>query len=249
MSRPRRAALGLAALALGAALVQTGCALTAPAVMPGGGEVRDLPLIEVRPDSLRPGAPLVVLLTGDGGWSGHMKRLSFALAQRGVPVVGWNSLRYYWRRRSPEEGASDLARVIRHYRRRWRSGQVLLVGYSYGADVAPFLARRLPEEMRGEVAAVALMGFSPRASFRFYIPLWWGQYMGPTTATRPELLALVAEGVPVLCVNGTGEAAHARGCEGLQAPGLRVELLPGGHHFERHADRLAEMMLELLPDS
>lgn len=238
----RRAPRGGFALLIAAASL-SGCTLTAPVVMPAAPEVRDLPLIEVLPDTLRPGTPMAVLLTGDGGWAGHSRRLSAALARRGVPVVGWNSLRYYWVRRSPEEAAADLARVIGHYRRRWRAGPVLVLGYSYGADVAPFLVRRLPDGVREEVAGVGVMGFSPHASFRFYIPLWWGRYTGPTLPTRPELLALAKSGVRTVCVNGTREAAPARGCEGLEAPGLRVVLLPAGHHFRQHADALAELLL------
>jgi len=46
-----------------------------------------------------------------------------------------------------EATARDLARVIEHYTRTWNKPRVLLIGYSQGADVLPFLVNRLPEEI------------------------------------------------------------------------------------------------------
>ena len=43
--------------------------------------------------------------------------------------------------------AGDLARIIRHYLQAWNKKRVVLIGYSLGADVLPFLANRLPEDV------------------------------------------------------------------------------------------------------
>lgn len=47
----------------------------------------------------------------------------------------------------------------------WGRKWVLLIGYSLGADVMPFLAGRLPEDLRQQVAAVTLLGPGRTASF------------------------------------------------------------------------------------
>ena len=39
-----------------------------------------------------------VLLSGDGGWAGLDKEVAAALAARGIPVAGIDSLRYFWQR-------------------------------------------------------------------------------------------------------------------------------------------------------
>jgi type IV secretory pathway VirJ component len=50
-----------------------------------------------------------VLLTGDGGWAGLDQELAERLAARGVPVVGFNSLKYFRTERTPEEAATAAA--------------------------------------------------------------------------------------------------------------------------------------------
>src|SRR5881628_1208854 len=109
-------------------------------------KVDNLPLIKV--PAKAPGRDeLAVLLTGDGGWAQTDKGLSEALTKGGIPVVGWNSLRYFLKRRDPDRSAKDLERILRHYLPLWHKERVILIGYSFGADVMPFLASRLPPDL------------------------------------------------------------------------------------------------------
>ena len=80
---------------------------------------------------------MAIILTGDGGWAGLDKSLAAGFAARGIPSIGWNSLRYYWTPRTPDGAAADLARIIRHYMPEWMAKRVILVGYWFGADVLP----------------------------------------------------------------------------------------------------------------
>jgi len=41
----------------------------------------------------------------------------------------------------------DLTRILRHYLPAWNRQKVVLVGYSMGADVLPFLISRLPADL------------------------------------------------------------------------------------------------------
>jgi type IV secretory pathway VirJ component len=75
-------------------------AVSAPA------ELGDLPIIEVPAQSAARPDVFGILLSGDGGWAGLDKDLSTNLAERGLPVVGIDSLRYFWRERAPESAAA-----------------------------------------------------------------------------------------------------------------------------------------------
>src|SRR5207237_9005597 len=90
------------------------------------------------------------------------------LAGRGISVVGFNSLKYFWHRRSPEEAARDLSEVIERYAQRWGRGRVLLIGYSYGADVLPFVASRLPPEIAERVALTVFLNPGHNADLAFH---------------------------------------------------------------------------------
>ena len=234
-----RCARRLLPLALG--LAAGACSLVAPTSMPTAPAVRGLPLIERPAPGGTAGRPLAVLLSGDGGWSGRVNEIAKELGREGISTVGWNSLRYYWRERTPNEASADLARVIEHYRRVWRAGPVLLVGYSFGADVLPFLANRLPETLLDRVEEVAVVGFSPEANFEFHVGSWFGQQEGRTYPSRPEVAMLARRGVPVLCVNGKDE--ELRGCDGLSLPGVAVVYLPSGHSFHGQYDDIARLVV------
>ena len=214
----------------------------AAGVAAGDPALRDLGLVEVAATApaARPGLGDVfaVILTGDGGWAEIDKELAARLAAAGVPSVGWSSLKYYWTPRTPEAAAADLARTIDHYARRWQRSRVLLVGYSFGADVLPFLANRLPPDARSRVALAGLVGLSPVASFEFHVTGWLGIDRGEH-ATVPEVRRLAP--TPVVCIQGGDERDSA--CGALGGGTGRVVTLPGGHHFGGDYGRLADALL------
>ena len=212
---------------------------------PTAPEVQDLPLVE-EPAS---GGPvrdvLAVLLSGDGGWAGIDKGIAGALAGRGIPVVGWNSLRYYWTPRTPDGAGQDLARLLRHYMGAWGKRRVILLGYSFGADVLPFLVSRLPTELRSRVAGVGLLGLSPRAAFEFHVTGWLRGEEDPRYPTIPELARL--QGLRVACLYG--EDDHDSACRSLPAGEARAVALPGGHHFGGDYPRLAVTLMAALDEA
>ncbi len=135
-------------------------------------DIGDLPLQEVHASGQSD--EFALLLTGDGGWAGLDQELAARLAAGGVPTVGLNSLKYFWTERTPEVTARDVARVLRHYFAAWSKQRVLLIGYSFGADVLPFVVNRLPPELRERVASVSLLGIDSNASFEVRIADWVG---------------------------------------------------------------------------
>ncbi len=179
-----------------------------------------------------------MILTGDGGWADIDKSVAAGLAAAGVPVVGWSSLRYYWTPRTPEAAAADLARIVEHYSAAWKKQRVLLVGYSFGADVLPFLVNRLPAPARARIGSVSLLGLSDTAAFEFHVSSWLGGGGDAQHPTAPEVARLA---VPVTCVHGTDEKDSA--CLGLEGPRVRVVPLGSGHHFGGSYERVVELIL------
>ena len=215
---------------------------------PPPGALNDLPVIEVEAGTAR-GAlaeTFAVLVSGDGGWAGIDKELAAHLAAAGMPVVGVDSLRYFWAERTPEGFASDLERIIRHYRQKLERPRVLLIGYSQGADVLPFALNRLPAATRNDLALVVLLGLAERAQFEFHLSSWVGSSSGGLP-TRPEVARLqsVASNPPLLCV--WGEEDEDAICGTLTGPRLTTLKLPGGHHFDGDYEALARKLLAAIP--
>jgi type IV secretory pathway VirJ component len=199
-------------------------------------DIDDLPLTEVHASGAA--EEFALLLTGDGGWAGLDQELAARLAASGVPTVGLNSLKYFWSERTPEATARDVARLLRHYLAAWSKQRVLLIGYSFGADVLPFVVNRLPPELRERVASVSLLGIDSNASFEVRIADWVASdSAGPPT--RPEVAALAH--LPVLCVYGEGESDSI--CPQLSAAGIAREQIGKGHHFSGEYALLADRIL------
>lgn len=199
-------------------------------------QINDLPVNEVHAQG--DSDEFALLLTGDGGWAGLDQELAARLAASGVPTVGLNSLKYFWTQRTAEQAAQDVARIIRHYLAGWNKKQVLLVGYSFGADVLPFVVNRLPAELRSQVRTVSLLGLDSNASFEVSVADWIGSDAAGLP-TRPELARLAT--TPVLCIYGEGERDSI--CPGLSAPRVHSEQVGSGHHFGGEYAQLADRIL------
>jgi type IV secretory pathway VirJ component len=187
-------------------------------------------------------ARIAILLTGDGGWRASDRGLAEALAARGIPTVGWSSLRYFLHGRSPEEGAADLAEVLRHYLAAWHAEEAVVIGYSFGADVVPFFVNRLPEDLRARIPLVALVGPDRRADFRLTLADFLGRDGKDARPVLPEIEKL--RGKPVLCSYGREEAASL--CTELSPELARVVPRPGGHRLASHGKVVAGHILETL---
>jgi type IV secretory pathway VirJ component len=206
----------------------------------GAADVADLPLVEMPVTGSAPELPLALLLSGDGGWAGLDKGIAAELTARGLPVVGLSTLKYYWNARTPEESARDVARIMRHYLGAWKRERVLLVGYSFGANVLPFIVNRLPPELRGRIAGVSLLGLEPNTSFEIRVSGWLpGSSIG-TFPVRPEIEKL--QGVNTMCLYGKGEKQDP--CAQLAGPTMTAREVGKGHHFSGDYAALAEAVLQ-----
>ena len=86
---------------------------------------------------------------------------------------------------------------------------MLLIGYSRGADVLPFMASRLPRDLRESTQLIALLGLEPTIDFK-YAPAWSlaaYTHKEPQFAVKPEVEKL--RGQNVLCIFGAKEKTRS----------------------------------------
>lgn len=205
----------------------------APAVPIG-----DLPLIEVPAHAASGGRVMAILVTGDGGWADLDKSLAEGLAGAGIPTVALNSLRYFWTRRQPGEAAAALARIIDAYSAAWKKDEVILIGYSFGADVLPLLVNRMDVTAHARVRRIALLGLSKSATLEFHVSEWFGSSVEAEYPTLPEVERIT---VPTLCIRGAGEDDSA--CREVKNPHVREVVVGEGHHFGGDYARLVRLIL------
>src|SRR3984957_11723567 len=200
--------------------------------------LKDLPLIEVPHTGTGNDDLFAVLLSGDGGWAGIDKEVAHSLAERGIPVVGWDTLRYFWTARTPDGLARDLDRTLDYYATAWGRQRVLLIGYSQGADVLPFAVNRLAATARTRILTTTLLGLGRNAAFEFHLSNWVGPAAGLPILPEYQKMSRTS----TLCVFGAGDQDSL--CADFPAGTAGTVELSGGHHFDGDYDGLARMVLK-----
>ncbi len=222
-----------------AAFAKLAAATARARLAPPPAALGDLPVVEVpaQPGTAQSDA-FALLMSGDGGWAGIDQDIAAALTASGIPVVGLDSLRYYWTARTPEGLAEDTDKLIRYYLAHFGKKRVLLIGYSQGADVLPFAVNRLPAATRASVALTAILGMSEHALFEFHVSSWVSDSKsGPETLPEVDRIT----GMPVLCIYGADESDSL--CPKLDPNKIIVVKVKGGHHFDGDYAGLAQHIL------
>lgn len=207
------------------------------------------------------GDVLTILYSGDGGWADLDKQLGTAFAARGIPVLGINSFKYFWRNRSPDVAAQQLDALITDSLAKWHKQRVWLVGFSFGADALPTLIDKLSPAARSRITQLVLL--SPSRDITFEIQLQG--YMKPqghfamllknlsdrfnNVPDYPALPPVVAldNRFPVVCYYGKDDADDSLCTERGLPAWVTVHGEAGGHHFDEGYQPLAEQMIDELP--
>ncbi|HWU61997.1 MAG TPA: AcvB/VirJ family lysyl-phosphatidylglycerol hydrolase [Ensifer sp.] len=184
---------------------------------------------------------MAIFYSGDGGWRDIDSQIGEYLQTQGIPVVGVDSLRYFWKRKDQATTANDLGRIIDAYRKKWKVKNVLLLGYSFGADVLPSAYDALTDRQRAAVKFMSLLALTKSVDYEISVTGWFGaegSYQGGTT------LDAIAKVDPKLvqCIGGTGDGEAV--CKDLKDKGIDVVELPGDHHFNNDYDKVSEVILD-----
>jgi type IV secretory pathway VirJ component len=209
------------------------------------------------------GDVMAIIYSGDGGWADLDRRLGIAFIDRGIPVLGINTFKYYWRDRTPDESARELDVLMTSYLGVWGKQRIWLVGYSFGADILPSIVARLSPANRARICQLVLL--SPSRDVTFEIELegymiqqgWFKehlktllQHVNPIAHhdARPPLLAL-RDQPPVICYYGVDDADDSVCTEPMLPSWITVHAKKGDHHFDGGYQPLALQMLGELPAS
>lgn len=187
---------------------------------------------------------MAVIYSGDGGWRDLDEEVGGALQKQGIPVIGVDALRYFWKEKQPQEVASDLGRIIDTYRKQWKVRNVVLIGYSFGADIIPATYNLLPERAKSHVVQLSLLGLSTEVDFEISVQGWLGVAGEGKGGKTVDDIAKIDPKL-VQCVYGTEEEDEDP-CPGLKAKGVETIAIEGGHHFDEDYEALAKRIVTSL---
>jgi type IV secretory pathway VirJ component len=192
-------------------------------------EVKKLPLVITNSKTRVMKAPVALLISGDGGWYGFEQSIADNLATQGIPTVGLDSKKYFWKRRTPEETAADIGKALNFYGTQWGKEKFILIGYSLGAELVPFIVNRLNEDIKSRVASAILLSPATTTDFEIHFSNMLGMGNRQNTyKTVDEIITM--KNIPTLIIFGEGEKTEIPDL--LSRTSVLIRKIPGDHHYK-----------------
>lgn len=180
--------------------------------------------------------PLVFYISGDGGFNSFSTSFMKQWNNAGYPVVSLNARSYFFRAKQPDVAAKVIAGLLNHYMASWRRNSVILIGYSFGADVLPFIQTRLPQNIETKVNHTVLL--SPSHTTDFEVHLFYGHSGSNVPAEINKL------NNPTLLVYGNKESDVP--VNEVRNPKVTSLVFSGDHHYDDNVSELVAQIVKRL---
>lgn len=197
----------------------------------------DLPIKEWNTTSEN---PFVLYISGDGGFNNFSTGLCTAISKAGFSITAINAKSYFWSKKTPEQAANDIGDYLEKKLKERKNKQIVLAGYSFGADVIPFIANKLPDSLKKNLLAVVLL--SPSSSTDFEIH--WTDILGWNKKRNMDVVAGINKmNVPkTVTIFGSDEDDFP--VKDIKLVNYNNEILPGGHHLDGDTGKVAGVMVK-----
>lgn len=201
-------------------------------------EITDLPLV-INPAKKEAGNSLVILISGDGGWITFDKQLAKGLSENGVPVVGLNALKYFWKKKTPDKTARDIAMIIQHYSKLYHKDKIVLSGFSFGSDVLPFIYNRLPKTTKDKVSFIQLISPSNFTDFEIHVNDLFSINDKERIPNVDNEIKKID--IPIYCYYGKDE--RDKPLKNLKMNNFYLQIIEGDHHYNNNVAKIIKPIL------
>jgi type IV secretory pathway VirJ component len=187
-----------------------------------------LPLVITNAKIIRNRSPFAFMVSGDGGWYWFEQSIADSLASLGIATIGLDAKRYFWERKSPEETTSDITAAIRFYSNFFGKSHLIMIGYSLGAEIIPFILARLPGDIRSEISSSVLLSPGDFTDFEIHLSNMIGLgNPNDTLNVVKEINKLSSENI--ICIFGKDEKTNVP--DRLNLSKIKIVYIPGDHHY------------------
>ena len=181
--------------------------------------------------------PLIFYISGDGGFNKFSISFMQTLNKEGYAVIGLNAKEYFWSKKKPQEAATAIEAAINESNKQWKRKNIMLIGYSFGADVAPFMLTHFSPEMAGKVSRLILLSPSTKTDFEIHVMqmLGWGKDAGESVPAEIDKIS-----APVTIITGDDENGFP--FNQLKIKNKQLIKMPGGHHYDGDINALSKQI-------
>ncbi len=183
--------------------------------------------------------PIIFYISGDGGFNKFSTALCLSLNKKGYDVCALNARSYFNYKKTPEQTTDDVKIFLNNKTEGRKNKQVIFIGYSFGADVLPFILNRLPKNILDNTKVSFIMASSGNTDFEIH----WSDIFGGSTKRNMDVVTEINKlNVDnLVIINGSDEKDFAFNKISLKK--YTHEVLPGGHHFDGDTEEITNVIL------
>lgn len=192
------------------------------------GQQKDIPLKIWNSNA---NSPIVLYLSGDGGLNSFSTSYCELLGKQGYTVGAVNSKSFFWDKKSADQIAKELSSTLEKLLVGKKNHLVYFVGYSFGADVIPFLVNKLTAEWKERLQAVALLEPSTSTDLEIHVSDLFGR---SEVKRSMDVVAEINKMVNVRTAILLGEDGVSFPIKNIRLKNLETIYMKGNHHFDGH---------------
>lgn len=184
--------------------------------------------------------PFILYISGDGGFNSFSAGLCTIINKQGFAITAINAKSYFWNKKTPEKATNDISDYLDKQFQNRKNQQLVLVGYSFGADVMPFIVNRLPAVLKNKLLSVLLLSPSTSTDFEIH----WLDMLGNSKKRSMDVVAEINKLGLVKTVTIFGDDETGFTVQNIKLKNYTNENLPGSHHFDGNTDEVARMLIK-----
>lgn len=183
--------------------------------------------------------PLIFYVSGDGGYTGFSENICTAINKTGYKITALNSKSYFDDKKTPEQTTNDIIAYLNTEFSKRKNQQWVLAGYSFGADIVPFVVNILPDSLKKKLVSVVLL--SPSTSTDFETHIW--DMLGGKKKRSKDVVAEINK-MRTLKTAIISESEADFPVNDVKLKNYSYYKLAGGHHFEGNANEVVKTMMK-----
>jgi type IV secretory pathway VirJ component len=188
--------------------------------------------------------PIIFYISGDAGFNSFSKGLCTDFHTLGYDVFALNTKTYFWNKKIPEQTSAKIEMYINHQLQGRKNQKVILAGYSFGADVTPFIYNHFTDRLKKKIQHVFIIGPSKTTDFKIHLNEYFGMEPKGSMAVVPEINKINT--VPVTLILSNFEFIHFPYQEITLGSNYQMKHLKGNHHYSGNTKLLSGYIEKVL---
>lgn len=184
--------------------------------------------------------PLIFYITGDGGFNAFSKGIIKDFQQKGYEIHALNSKQYFWKKKTPEQTTKDVEGYLKERMLQRNNQEIIFIGFSFGADVTPFIYNRLTDDLKKKTGKLFFIGPSKSTDFAVHMKEFFGAEPKGSQLVVPEINKI--HHVPITLILTNAEIKNFPFQHITLKQNYKLLKIATSHHFDGNTKMLTDIL-------